>query len=177
MKDLDISCPYCDESLSVTSADMGFDVTCPSCNEVFFIEKESPIETKKKFQGASQAQSSKKISSEKNKENLCSEKLDALRRVLCYSNINPNNHDSFRSFPWLGINCWGWCNYFVFWGSEFGQFTFTLYRDEGLWGWLRGASHYSYVPNLGSLGYISWIWRFYSFLVTILEIYGCGDMA
>ena len=68
MKDLDISCPYCDESLSVTSADMGFDVTCPSCNEVFFIEKESPSETKKSFKEPAKPNPPKKYHQKKTKK-------------------------------------------------------------------------------------------------------------
>ena len=68
MQDLDISCPYCDESLSVTSADMGFDVTCPSCNEVFFIEKESPDETKKSFKEPTKPNPPKKYHQKKTKK-------------------------------------------------------------------------------------------------------------
>ena len=68
MKYLDISCPYCDESLSVTSADMGFDVTCPSCNEVFFIEKESPSETKKSFKEPTKPNPPKKYHQKKTKK-------------------------------------------------------------------------------------------------------------
>ena len=68
MQDLDISCPYCDESLSVTSADMGFDVTCPSCNEVFFIEKESPDKTKKSFKEPSKPNPQKKYHQKKTKK-------------------------------------------------------------------------------------------------------------
>ena len=68
MKSFDLSCPYCDESLSVTSGDMGFDVTCPTCSEVFFIEKESPDETKKSFKEPTKSNPPKKYHQEKTKK-------------------------------------------------------------------------------------------------------------
>lgn len=68
MESFNVSCPYCDESLSVTSDDMGFDVTCPTCSEVFFIEKESPDETRKSFQEPTKPNSPKKYHQEKTKK-------------------------------------------------------------------------------------------------------------
>jgi phage FluMu protein Com len=68
MKSFDVSCPYCDESLSVTSGDMGIDVTCPTCSEVFFIEKESPDETKKSFKEPAKPNPPKKYHQEKTKK-------------------------------------------------------------------------------------------------------------
>ena len=68
MKSFNVSCPYCDESLSVTSGDMGFDVTCPTCSEVFFIEKEFPDEIKKSFKELTKPNPSKKYHQEKTKK-------------------------------------------------------------------------------------------------------------
>jgi len=47
---------------------MGFDVTCPSCNEVFFIEKESPSETKKSFKEPAKPNPPKKYHQKKTKK-------------------------------------------------------------------------------------------------------------
>ena len=138
-----------------------------------FSSKKSLLMRPKKLQRVNQAQPSKKISPEKNEENLCGWKLDALRRILCYSNTNPNNHDSFRGFFWLD-RLWrsGFIN-FGFWSHEFSQFTFTLFGNAGLQGWLRGASDHFYVSHCVSLGNIRWAWRVNNFLVSFFEIYGC----
>ncbi len=68
MKSFDVSCPYCDESLSVTSGDMGFDVTCPTCNEDFFIEKETLEESKKNVKEPTKLNLPKKHHQKKTKE-------------------------------------------------------------------------------------------------------------
>ena len=47
---------------------MGFDVTCPTCSEVFFIEKESPDETKKSFKEPNKPNPPKKYHQEKTKK-------------------------------------------------------------------------------------------------------------
>ena len=47
---------------------MGFDVTCPTCSEVFFIEKESPDETRKSFKEPTKPNSPKKYHQEKTKK-------------------------------------------------------------------------------------------------------------